>query len=373
MTLIALVAGCDNPQNTRRHQKYRIQTQYPSPAQSASARLAADRYLYKSEQLRINDSGIQKNLKMDIMSKNYAGADKTMEKLDQESRSDPRYESLYVDTLNSITSCDNPDRPIEHALLDYKSSRPKSPWPHILLGRYYYSEGCHARGYDYAYKVKQNQWAALQNFDRRAYSEYLDALEIDKKLFPAYDGIMNILMNLGRLRQITAVYKRSRKFLPKSYILATIYMNALEPRWQGSYKLMHDFANSMQKHLAQNPRFYNLLGAIFADKASIFYLHHKHLKAAEEYTIALIYGDNTDWLSSAGYSAQRAGVLSVAYVYYDRYMFYKKSDSGIQENMNQIKRFCRKHPKTRDCTIKIPKFLKMESLSALQATKQEKH
>ena len=368
--VIALVtaAGCGKSGGTRPHSRYSIRPNPPTPAQSAPARLAADRYLYQSEQLRIQDAGIQKTLKKDILSKNYAGADKTMEKLDRESRADPRYESLYVDTLKSITSCDHPDRPIERPLLAYESSRPDSPWPHILLGRYYDSAACHARGYTFANKVKQDQWAALQNFDRRAYSEYQQALSLNKKLFPAYDGMMRILMNLGTLRQITAVYEQSRKVLPNSYILAIIYMNALEPRWQGSYKLMHGFAQSMQKHLAENPRFYNLLGAVYADKADMAYLDHKYLHSAEEYTIALIYGDNTDWLSLAGYAASHAGLDHVAFLYFARYMFYKKSAPAIRKIMDSIKHFCAKHPKVRNCEVQIPPFLKMESYSALRAS-----
>jgi len=331
--------------------------------------LAADRYLYKSEQLRIRDAGIQKTLRKDITSKDYAGAGKTMGKLEKESRSDPRYESLYVDTLKSITSCDHPDRAIERALLDYQSSRPKSPWPHILLGRYYDSAACHARGHSYANKVRDDQWVAMQNFDRRAYSEYQQALKINKKLFPAYDGMMRILIGLGTLRQITSVYHRSRAFLPKSYILAEIYMNALEPRWQGSYKLMRGFARSMQKRLDENPRFYNLLGAVYADKADMAYMNKKYLHSAEEYTIALIYGDNTDWLSSAGYAAVNAGLDLVSYRYFKRYMFYKKKNPKIRRLMERIKRYCAGHPKERNCEAGIPKFLKMESYSALRASR----
>jgi len=367
--VLATAAACSKAQDIHPHDKYSIHPTPPTPAQSAPARLAADRYLYKSEQLRIRDAGIQKTLRTDIVSKNYAGADKTMEILDRESRAVPEYESLYVDTLKSITSCDHPDRPIERPLLAYESSRPNSPWPHILLGRYYDSAACHARGYAFAYKVKHDQWVAVQNFDRRAYSEYRQALEINKRLFPAYDGMMRILTNLGTLRQITSIYDQSRKVLPKSYILALIYMNALEPRWQGNYKLMYRFAKSMQKHLDQNPRFYNLLGAVYADEAAMAYLNHKYLHSTEEYTIALIYGDNTGWLSSAGYAASHAGLDHVAYLYFARYMFYKKTDPEVRKVMDSIEHYCAKHAKVRDCEVQIPPFLEMESYSALTTSR----
>lgn len=131
-------------------------------------------------------------------------------------------------------------------------------------------------------------------------------------------------------------------------------MNALEPRWQGNYKLMYDFAKSMQKHLDQNPRFYNLLGAVYADKADMAYLNHKYLHSAEEYTIALIYGDNTDWLSSAGYAASHAGLYHVAYLYFARYMFYEETDPDVRKVMVSIKDFCANHAKTRNCAVKIP-------------------
>lgn len=307
-------------------------------------------------------------LKNALSARHYAVIDKIMAKLDHESQVDPRYESLYVAILTSVTTCKKLSGAIQRSLLDYESSEPKSPWAHLLLGRYYDASACHARGEGWAKDVKKSQWKAMYNFDRQAVAEYLDALRINDRLFPAYDGLMRILMDIGNLHEITSIYKRSRKFLPKSDILAEIYMNALKPRWHGNYRLMRQFANSMQQHLDQNPRFYNLRGAVDADKANLAYLNHQDGYALTEYTIALLYGDNPDWLKTAGYAAADTGMYRIASTYLGRYLFYKPQDLNIKKLLGKLKHDCASQPTTASCQEKLPSFVKEETLSELRGS-----
>ena len=366
--LALMIAGCGQSHGNARRHAADQHTRYTPPRPSATAQLAADRYLYQSEQLRLRNSGIETALKNDIAARRYSAANKIMKNINRESRVDPRYELLYVATLKAVTTCGHTHRAIERALLDYESARPKSPWPHLLLGRYYEAEACHARGEGWAKNVKQSQWKAMINFDRQAVAEYMAALKIDNKLFPAYDGLMRIMMDFGNLNQIKAIYEHSRKYLPKSYILAAIYMNALEPRWGGSYRLMRQFADQMQEHLNENPRFYNLRGAARADKANFAYDNNRYGQSLQGYMTAMHFGDNPDWLYVAGYDAANTGQSRFALTYFRRYLVYKPEDAGVRKTMAKILKDCKSHPVARGCTQKLPAFLQLDPLSKIKST-----
>lgn len=308
---------------------------------SAQLHQAADRFLLKAEQLRVEKADLGTRLKSELSAGQYAGAETILTTLDRDDRADPRYEFVYRDALDAISSCDAPDESMERPLLGMEDVQPKSAWPHLLLGQYYESMACHARGTGWARDVNQDQWNAMGNFDRRAYSEYQEALAINPDLFPVYDGLLDIANGLGDLQQITAIYQQSRQHLPDSYLLAADYMNALEPRWHGAYGLMQQFAALMRKQVQSNPRFYDLGGYVFADRADWAYRNKDYAAALHLYYQALEYGDYPTWLKWAAESADGARAYPAAWVYYQRYLAYKPRDAEARKRWHEFDAFCR--------------------------------
>ena len=310
------------------------------PPPSHALRLAADRFLFKSEHLLAKSTGLAKQLEHDLKAKHYDALEKTLARLDRTARSDQHYEFLYRATLDAITSCDNPHALLERRLLDYEYAEPKSEWAHLLLGEYYDSMACHARGYEWAKDVTTEQWRAMANFGHRAYAEYTQALSINPHLFPAYEGLIGIGDDVGSLRTITAVYEQSRTYLPTNYLLAADYMVALEPRWHGSYRLMYQFARRMRAHVDENPLFYILGGYAYADKASMAYSADDYRNTLKFYYEALQYGDYPRWLRSAGEAAIDGRNYRVAYAYYSRYVLYRPQDLDALERLKELTPYC---------------------------------
>jgi len=314
------------------------------PPLSPALRQAADRFLLRSEQLRIEKAGLGPSLKADLEAGRYAALEAALNALDQTDRADPRYEFVYRDALDAIVSCDSPDDSMERPLLAMQDAMPGSVWTHVLLAHYYEAMACNARGTGWARDVSPDQFNALQNFDRRAYIEYQQALSINPNLFPIYDELLEIANQLGSLQQITAIYKQSRLHLPNSYLLAADYMNALKPRWHGDYTLMYRFANEMRKHVDKNPRFYDLGGYVAADQANLAYNDKDYATAFRLYTQAIQYADYPSWLEWSAESARGINQYRVAYVYYQRYLLYKPQDADARKRWREFAPFCAPQP-----------------------------
>lgn len=308
---------------------------------SPQLRRAADQFLLKAEQLRVEKADVGTRLKSELSADHYAEAETLLTTLDRDDRADPRYEFVYRDALDAVSSCDAPDDSMERPLLAMEDAQSRSAWPHMLLGHYYESMACHARGAGWARDVNQDQWNTMGNFDRRAYAEYQEALAINPALFPVYDGLLEIANGLGDLQQITAIYQQSREHLPDSYLLAADYMNALKPRWHGTYNQMDQFANLMRKQVKSNPRFYDLGGYVFADRADWAYRNKDYGAALQLYSQALDYGDYPTWLKWAAESADGARAYPEAWVYYQRYLAYKPLDAAAQKRWHEFDVFCR--------------------------------
>lgn len=310
------------------------------PPMSPALRETADQYLFVAEHLRIEKVGLGKVLAGDLAAGRYDDLEAALNDLDQTARNDPRYEFVYRDALDAIVSCNSPNDSVERPLLDLEEVKPHSPWPHVLLGHYYEAMACHARGTGWARDVSQDQLHTMENFDRRAYTEYREAMAINPNLFPVYDGLMIISNGLGSLDEITAVYKQASQHLPRSYLLAADYMNALKPRWHGNYSLMHRFANEMRPLTTRNPRFYDLGGYVAADQANLAYNDHDFTDALRLYSLAIQYADYPSWLEWGAESAVGLRQYRIAYAYYKRYLFYKPQDADAQKRLRELAPFC---------------------------------
>lgn len=311
-----------------------------APSLSPALREAADQYLFVAEHLRTETAGLGKVLAGDLAAGRYDHLEAALNDLDRTARNDPRYEFSYRDVLDAIASCNAPNDSVERPLLDLEEAKPHSPWPHVLLGHYYEAMACHARGTGWVRDVSEDQLRIMENFDRRAYAEYRAAMAINPNLFPVYDGLMIISNGLGSLDEVTAVYRQASQHLPRSYLLAADYMNALKPRWHGSYSLMYRFANEMRPLTAKNPRFYDLGGYVAADQADLAYRDRDFTDALRLYTQAIQYADYPSWLEWGAESAVGLRQYRIAYAYNKRYLLYKPQDADAQKRLRELAPFC---------------------------------
>lgn len=80
----------------------------------------------------------------------------------------------------------------------------------------------------------------------------------------AYASIIEAARGVSDTNAMRSAYAASLKNVPLSLSTRVAVMNALEPRWGGSYDAMTKFAADAQKYAAQNPRLVSLKG--FADE-----------------------------------------------------------------------------------------------------------
>jgi tetratricopeptide (TPR) repeat protein len=124
---------------------------------------------------------------------------------------------------------------------------------------------------------------------------------------PAYSGLIGAARMLGDQAAGHAAIVAALRRDPNTYWVRTDYMNALEPRWGGSWEAMEAFAREAQAHAAVNPELIRLLGYAAADRAWDRVLAKDWRSAAELYTDALRFSRDTDWLKTRSQLYERLG------------------------------------------------------------------
>ena len=114
--------------------------------------------------------------------------------------------------------------------------------------------------------------------------------------------------------------------------------------------------------------------------------HHLRQYLEKTLSILIIFVDGLVPVSAGSYMIKRTIELNAQRSCHDRLyserskphvsmrdltpipLLYEKTDPDVRKVMVSIKDFCANHAKTRNCTAKIPPFLKMEPFSALKSS-----
>jgi tetratricopeptide (TPR) repeat protein len=153
------------------------------------------------------------------------------------------------------------------ALLDEWIRRsPGSFAAHLALAYYLFHQGWITRGEGGGGSVSDASALRMTTFFDRGRGEVEAALRINPRLTVAYSLLIYAARTDADLDGIAAIAQRGIKEVPASFIVRVAYMQALLPRWGGSYEAMEKFAAEAQKYATQNPRLRVLLGMVDWDK-----------------------------------------------------------------------------------------------------------
>jgi|GEM_PF-857882 len=110
-----------------------------------------------------------------------------------------------------------------------------------------------ARGGKYAAEVGQDRWKLVNQYSREAFPLYRRAAEVAPQLMPIYDGALDLAaVTSDDDTKIWAVRQGLQRD-PACPTLTKIIINALRPRWGGSYPQMENFQQRIAKHVEQRP------------------------------------------------------------------------------------------------------------------------
>ncbi|KGQ20266.1 hypothetical protein LF41_802 [Lysobacter dokdonensis DS-58] len=132
------------------------------------------------------------------------------------------------------------------------AASPDSPYANTAVGRVLVNKGWAARGGKWIQDTPRENLIAMSGYFEEAQAHLDKALEIEPRLLPACEA----LMQMGRQADDQVQVKATATCLaadPNSYNVVEEMMNNAEPRWGGSLREMREVARYASDHVKENP------------------------------------------------------------------------------------------------------------------------
>jgi tetratricopeptide (TPR) repeat protein len=154
----------------------------------------------------------------------------------------------------------------DRATAKWLALRPDSAYANLARGQFLASSAWDARGGKYASQTPRASLRRMSELVGEAIPYLEKSLKIDPRLMPAYTVLINIGMMDSREDVESDAFERAKKIDPACVELARMRMNALEPRWGGSYEEMLGYASELKQYLPGRPQLAIHVEKPFADR-----------------------------------------------------------------------------------------------------------
>ena len=152
---------------------------------------------------------------------------------------------------------------------DWVKLEPMSYPAHLARAKYRAELGWQARGNRYANETSEQQMNEMVSRLSEAAAEAVTAIKLNSKSSIAYALLLDVAKAEGDDKSLDHVYSVGIASVPLSYSIRVSAMEALEPRWGGSYAMMTSLANDAQKSVSKNPRLASLKGFADVDRGNV--------------------------------------------------------------------------------------------------------
>ncbi len=146
---------------------------------------------------------------------------------------------------------------------------PESAYAHLARANHLRGRAGAARGGAWAQKTPKANFRRMEDLLVQAIPFYRTAIRLEPRLMPAYAGLLNSAM-LGSMPGVEREALAGAKAQdPACVEVARRRMNALEPRWGGSYEEMLSFGAELSRHVPRRPQLAIHVSAPYRDRADM--------------------------------------------------------------------------------------------------------
>lgn len=146
---------------------------------------------------------------------------------------------------------------------------PESAYAHLARANHLRGRAGAARGGAWAQKTQKENFRRMEDLLAQAIPLYRAAIRLEPRLMPAYAGLLNSAM-LGSMPGVEReALAGAMAQDPACVEVARRRMNALEPRWGGSYEEMLSFGAELSRHVARRPQLAIHVSAPYTDRADM--------------------------------------------------------------------------------------------------------
>jgi tetratricopeptide (TPR) repeat protein len=237
-----------------------------------------------------------------LRGRRYRELDELFESYLTRTLDDVRFEYFLTDGFDAFNV---PDPELEALLSGWVESLPRSAHALVARGEHSKAMGWAARGGAYAAETSEAQWQGMRRSFTRAIEDVREALELRPEHLAGYAILKSIARTDGDDAAFAAVQARELELSPDSFVVGTMMMYALLPRWGGSHAAMDRVAAAALARADRNPRLRVLQGYKAWDQGDRAVRAERYEDAIGHFTEALAYGDH--WL----FRKDRAHVYSL--------------------------------------------------------------
>lgn len=185
-----------------------------------------------------------------LRKKDFALLESTIQGYFDEFSENVVYEGKVIDAFNAFGF--EPD--ILEELDEWHQAFPDSPFPRLAKGAAYRRLGWDVRGGGYASGTSDEQFISMRHYFNLADEEYIDALNLNPKLSPAYCGLIDMAAARSMKYDKSKWYLQGTREIPDSYNIRWCYLHKLLPQWGGSFEEMELFVARAMQRQGDNPR-----------------------------------------------------------------------------------------------------------------------
>ena len=198
-----------------------------------------------------------------LRSAEFAKLDQVLNEYEREAETDFRREDWIGSAIDAFAVADPSFRP----LLDrWVQQMPNSAVARLARGAYWNGFAWEARGGKFASETTGAQFDAMKDYASRALQDVTQAIQLNPRMAEAFRYLVNIYNANSRRDDCKRAFEDGVKVQPQSFRLRAAYMNALLPRWGGSYAAMEALAAESEQLAGVNPRLKVLRGYIPWDR-----------------------------------------------------------------------------------------------------------
>ena len=213
-------------------------------------------------------------------------------------RADFRLENRMQDVFEAFNDA---EPTLDFYLEEWQRQDRRSGNVHILRGYHYLAQAWKVRGTRWAKETADSNRLTMTRFVKRARVQADSALLLAPCSLPAYMLPIRLAQLGGQTRLSEDALEQALRLQPYAFEVRALHMANLQPRWGGSFKEMHDFAESIDPLVRVNPRLRLLHGFEYAERASVLEDRSASVQSVlAAYDSAFAYGDHWRFRADRG-------------------------------------------------------------------------
>ena len=266
-----------------------------------------------------------------ILEKRFDEFEELSIKYDDEFKKNPLYESQLYKLYDAVDSLPE----LEEPLKEWVKNKP-SYMSYCALGSFYTYRGYVLRGEKYARDTPKESLRKMRELHALAKLYLRKSIEDNNLFVPAYCQLISAEKSSGSIGEIDRIHNKAIELVPESYYVRAMYLNAIVPKWGGSYDKMSLYLQSINYDQLSNPRIWSLQGMVDREKGYSAYSHEKYLQSIDFYNKSLIYGDGMYVYLWRSYSYWKVNNLKESLADLRKYLEYDKNNKKVQRRIRYL-------------------------------------